>query len=92
MMFPNVYEPSQRMSVNSKFQNDCMESLHKYPVIRTYVIRTYVMFNVDFRLGKYLLCIKDFKIRKPVVKLKSSQHLNNKGISCFFTNNSNSTS
>ena len=50
-------------------RKDCMESLYtsKYPVLRTYV-----PFKVEFKLEKYLLYIKDFKIIIYSAKIRLS--------------------
>ena len=51
------------------FQKDCMDSLKDYPVMRSFVL-----FKNDFRLEKYLLCVRDFKIRKCIAQFRLSSH------------------
>ena len=46
----------------AKFQ-ECKECLSTSPILQTYVT-----FKADFRLEKYFLCMKDFKLRKCIAK------------------------
>jgi hypothetical protein len=38
------------------------------------ILRTYIQFKQEFRFETYLLCIKDFKIRKTMSKFRVSSH------------------
>ena len=46
-----------------------MISLSSYPVLRTYAL-----FKFEFKIEKYLVCIKHFQLRKLLTKFRLSSH------------------
>ena len=56
-------------SLYDRFQTDCMNSLKDYPVLRSFIL-----FKNDFRLENYLLCVRDFRIRKCIAQFRLSSH------------------
>ena len=53
----------------NEFEKTCMEQLHSYPILRTYVT-----FKTKFGMESYLENIRDFKLRKVMSKFRLSSH------------------
>ena len=65
----NICINTVKESLFSRFQKECMDSLRDFPVLRSFIL-----FKNDYRLEKYLLCVRDFKIRKCIAQFRLSSH------------------
>ena len=55
--------------LDAKFQQDCVQCLQSYTIVRTYIT-----FKLDFSFENYLLAIKDYNVKRCVAKFRLGIH------------------